>query len=39
MLAGGNVGLISARSNKSSVMDHFFVSKFMIEAKTGEPRS
>jgi len=31
-----NVGLISARSNKSGSVDHFFVTKFISEAKTGE---
>ncbi len=36
MIAGDNKALISARSNKSSVMDHFFVSEFMSEAKMGE---
>ena len=31
-----NIALISARSNKSSDMDHFFFTKFIIEAKCGE---
>lgn len=33
---GENIGLITARSNKSGRPDHFFVSKYMSEAKTGE---
>ncbi len=36
MLAGENVALISARSNKSSVMDHFFVTDKIMETKCGE---
>jgi predicted helicase len=36
MLPGGNLGLISARSNKSSVMDHFFCSRVIMETKCGE---
>jgi hypothetical protein len=36
MLAGENLGLISARSNKSSQMDHFLCSCFMTETKSGE---
>src|SRR5690606_7097926 len=36
MLAGNNLGLISARSNKSDTMNHFFASRFITEAKTGE---
>jgi hypothetical protein len=31
-----SLGLISARSNNSSVMDHFFVSEHPTEAKAGE---
>ncbi|MCT7466065.1 N-6 DNA methylase [Aliarcobacter cryaerophilus] len=31
-----NIGLITAKSNKSNVVDHFFISNFMSEAKTGE---
>lgn len=31
-----NVGLITARSNKSGHADHFFVSRCMSEAKSGE---
>jgi predicted helicase len=36
MLAGKNLGLISARSNKSSHPDHFFCSNFITETKCGE---
>lgn len=40
MLAGRenreNIGLVSARSNKSPDPDHFFCSRFITEAKTGE---
>jgi len=36
MLAGENVGLISARSNKSSDMDHFFCTRNIMETKCGE---
>jgi predicted helicase len=36
MLAGGNLGLVSARSNKSSEMNHFFCSRFIMETKCGE---
>jgi predicted helicase len=36
MLTGENVGLISARSNKSPHMDHFFCSKNIMETKCGE---
>ncbi|MHC4536333.1 MAG: type ISP restriction/modification enzyme [Planctomycetota bacterium] len=36
MLRGDNVGLISARSNKSSEMNHFFCSRFIMETKCGE---
>lgn len=31
-----NIGLITARSNKSSSPDHFFISTHMTEAKAGE---
>ncbi len=31
-----NIALISARSNKSNNMDHFFFTKFITEAKCGE---
>lgn len=36
MLSGENVALISARSNKSDSPDHFFCSRYITEAKTGE---
>ncbi|MGD0287629.1 MAG: type ISP restriction/modification enzyme [Acidimicrobiales bacterium] len=36
MLEGPNVGLVSARSNKSPIQDQFFVSRLITEAKTGE---
>lgn len=36
MLAGENLGLITARSNKSDVADHFFCTEAISEAKTGE---
>jgi len=36
MLEGENVGLISARSNKSGASDHFFCSRLITEAKCGE---
>lgn len=36
MLAGDNLGLISARSNKSTEMNHFFCSSFITETKCGE---
>jgi predicted helicase len=36
MLLGKNIGLITARSNKSSNMDHFFCTRFMMETKCGE---
>lgn len=36
MQAGRNIGLISARSNKSHTPDHFFCSRLISEAKTGE---
>lgn len=35
-MSGPNIGLVTARSNKSGRVDHFFVSKKMTEAKTGE---
>jgi len=35
-LAGENIGLVTARSNKSGRPDHFLVSKYMSEAKAGE---
>jgi len=36
MLAGENLGLISARSNRSQNPDHFFCTKFIMETKCGE---
>lgn len=36
IMTGENVALISARSNKSSHMDHFFVSRGIMETKCGE---
>ena len=36
MLAGGNLGFISARSNKSPTQDQFFVTDQMSEVKLGE---
>jgi len=36
MLRGPNLGLITARSNGSAVMDHFLITDKMSEAKTGE---
>jgi len=36
MLAGQNIGLISARSNKSQAADHFFCTRFIMETKCGE---
>ena len=36
MLAGDNIGLISARSNKSGEMNHFFVTRLIMETKCGE---
>lgn len=35
-LKGNNIGLVTARSNKNPETDHFFVSKFITEAKLGE---
>jgi predicted helicase len=34
--AGKNLGLVSARSNKSADMDHFFCSRTITETKCGE---
>ena len=31
-----NIGLVSARSNKSNTCDHFYISKNIMEAKCGE---
>ena len=36
MLNGENLGLISARSNKSQRMDHFFMTDKIMETKCGE---
>jgi len=36
LLAGPNIALISARSNRSPTPDHFFCSRLVTEAKTGE---
>ncbi|MGB3976561.1 MAG: type ISP restriction/modification enzyme [bacterium] len=36
MLAGENLALITARSNKSPKMDHFFCSDKIVETKCGE---
>ncbi len=36
MLTGENFGFISARSNKSQEMNHFFCSRFIMETKCGE---
>lgn len=36
MLTGENVGLITARSNKSQSCDHFFITKNLMEIKSGE---
>ncbi len=36
MLPGENLGLISARSNKSQSMNHFFITNLLMEAKCGE---
>lgn len=36
MLAGPNLGLLTARSNKSPTPDHFFCSNLIVETKCGE---
>lgn len=36
LIAGHNIALISARSNKSGTMDHFFAAKTVMETKCGE---
>lgn len=36
LLVEDNLGLISARSNKSDTCDHFYISKYIMEAKCGE---
>ena len=35
-ILGENVGLVTARSNKSDECTHFYVSKYMMETKCGE---
>ena len=35
-LLGENIGLITARSNKSDTCDHFYISKNIMETKCGE---
>ena len=35
-LKGDNIGLITARSNKSDTCDHFFITKNIMETKCGE---
>jgi predicted helicase len=36
MVVGPNLGLVTARSNKSPTPDHFYCSRFITEAKCGE---
>ena len=36
MLAGENYGFITARSNKSQICDHFFITQNLMEIKAGE---
>ena len=36
MLTGDNIGLVTARSNKSETCDHFYISKNLMETKCGE---
>lgn len=36
MLSGENIGLVSARSNKSETCDHFYISSNIMETKCGE---
>ncbi len=36
LIAGANLCLVSARSNKSSEMDHFYCTRLIVEAKCGE---
>ncbi|MFR9649735.1 MAG: type ISP restriction/modification enzyme [Rikenellaceae bacterium] len=36
LLTDNNLGLITARSNKSDICDHFFISKNIVETKCGE---
>lgn len=33
---GNNIGLVTARSNKNPIPDHFYISKYITEAKLGE---
>lgn len=35
-IVGKNIGLVTARSNKNPEADHFYVSKYLTEAKLGE---
>lgn len=35
-LNGDNIGLVTARSNKSETCDHFYISKHIMETKCGE---
>jgi len=35
-IKGKNIGLVTARSNKSLICDHFYLTKHMIETKCGE---
>ncbi|WP_240531677.1 type ISP restriction/modification enzyme [Maribacter sp. 4G9] len=36
LINGDNIGLVSARSNKSETCDHFYISKNIMETKCGE---
>ena len=36
LVSSENIGLVTARSTKSSTCDHFFLSKFIMETKYGE---
>lgn len=36
MVGGGNIALVSARSNQSSSMDHFYCTNLIVETKCGE---
>jgi len=36
LIKSGNMALVSARSNQSASMDHFYCSEFIIETKCGE---
>jgi len=35
-IKGNNLGLVTARSNKSATCDHFYISKHIMETKCGE---